>query len=239
MAADANKAVMRRFVEFINTGSEKLAEELISPDAVFHVPGRAEPMRGPAGYLAIIGMMRGGFPDIQWTLEEMIAEADKVAARFTMCGTHPWRLLRGTADRKGNCSAGHEFLSSVPRAVRRGTRSTRFAWRQRLDDRSWRSTPPSSSSVSLRTSLRLPSSLHETKLYTFPGATGGNDPRSSCCATRRQSLRDHLIPGAWRIRVWCTRWMIPGGRETVVYSFTGGTDGDRPWVGVSPMLQEI
>jgi len=88
MTAETNKAVMRRFVEFINTGSEKLADELISPNAIFHVPGRAEPMRGPAGYLAIIGMMRGGFPDIQWTLEEMIAENDKVAARFTMRGTH-------------------------------------------------------------------------------------------------------------------------------------------------------
>jgi hypothetical protein len=33
-------------------------------------------------------MMRGGFPDIQWTLEEVIAEGDKVAARFTMRGTH-------------------------------------------------------------------------------------------------------------------------------------------------------
>ena len=83
-----NKVVMRRFVEFINSGSEKLAEELISPDAVFHVPGRPEPMRGAAGYLAVIGMMRSGFPDIQWTLEEMIAEDDKVAARFTMRGTH-------------------------------------------------------------------------------------------------------------------------------------------------------
>jgi predicted ester cyclase len=45
-------------------------------------------MRGPAGYLAIIGMMCGGFNDIQWTLEEMISEGDKAAARFTMRGAH-------------------------------------------------------------------------------------------------------------------------------------------------------
>jgi len=88
MAAETNKLVMDRFLEFINTASEKLAQELISPSAVFHVPGRPEPMSGPAGYLAIIGMMRGGFPDIQWTLEEIVAEGDKVAARFTMRGTH-------------------------------------------------------------------------------------------------------------------------------------------------------
>lgn len=88
MAAETNKLVMNRFLEFINTASEKLAQELISPSAVFHVPGRTEPMRGPAGYLAIIGMMRGSFPDIQWTLEEMVAEGDKIAARFTMRGTH-------------------------------------------------------------------------------------------------------------------------------------------------------
>jgi len=88
MTAGNNKQVMNRFVEFINTASEKLAEELISSKAIFYVPGSPEPMRGPAGYLAIIRMMRGGFPDIQWTLEEMVAEGDKVAARFTMRGTH-------------------------------------------------------------------------------------------------------------------------------------------------------
>lgn len=83
-----NKQIMPDFVEFINTASEKLAVDLVSPDAVFHVPGRPEPVHGPSGYLEIIGMMRGGFPDIQWTLEEVIAEGDKVAARFTMRGTH-------------------------------------------------------------------------------------------------------------------------------------------------------
>ena len=88
MTVEANKLVMSRFVEFINTASETLATELISPDAIFYVPGRPESMRGPAGYLSIIQMMRGGFPDIQWVLEEMVAEGNRVAARFTMRGTH-------------------------------------------------------------------------------------------------------------------------------------------------------
>ncbi|QGZ93592.1 ester cyclase [Terricaulis silvestris] len=88
MTLAGNKGAMRRFTDFINTASETLAQELVAPDASFHVPGRSEPVLGPAGYLEIIGMMRSGFPDIQWTLEEMIAEGDKAAARFTMRGTH-------------------------------------------------------------------------------------------------------------------------------------------------------
>jgi steroid delta-isomerase-like uncharacterized protein len=88
MQAENNKLTMNRFLEFINTASEALAEELISPDAIFYVPGRPDPMHGPSGYLGIIHMMRSGFPDIQWTLDEIIAENDQVAARYTMHGTH-------------------------------------------------------------------------------------------------------------------------------------------------------
>jgi len=79
---------MNRFVEFINTASEILSKELISEDARFYVPGQPEPLRGPAGYLNIINMMRSGFPDIRWELEEMVAENEKIAACFTMRGTH-------------------------------------------------------------------------------------------------------------------------------------------------------
>jgi predicted ester cyclase len=43
--------------------------------------------------LAIIAMMRGGFPDIHWTLEEMVVETTKVAARFTMRGSHQGPFL--------------------------------------------------------------------------------------------------------------------------------------------------
>ncbi|MCD9017350.1 ester cyclase [Parachryseolinea silvisoli] len=41
----------------------------------------------------IISMMRSGFPDIQWTLEDLITEGDKVATRFTMRGTHNGEFL--------------------------------------------------------------------------------------------------------------------------------------------------
>jgi len=88
MTNEDNKAVMSRFVDFINTADRQLAEKLISPKAIFHVPARPEPLQGPEGYLAIIAMMRSGFPDIQWTLDELIAEDNKVGARFTMNGTH-------------------------------------------------------------------------------------------------------------------------------------------------------
>ena len=85
---ETNKALMLRFLEFINTASPQLANEVISPEAVFYVPGRPEPMRGPGGYLEIINMMRSGFPDMQWTIEDWVAEDEKVAVRFSMHGTH-------------------------------------------------------------------------------------------------------------------------------------------------------
>lgn len=93
MNPEAIKQLMHRFTEFINTADERLAKELIAKDAVFHVPTQTTPLLGPAGYLFIVAMMRGGFPDVQWTLEEMIAEGDKVAARFTMRGTHRGTFL--------------------------------------------------------------------------------------------------------------------------------------------------
>jgi steroid delta-isomerase-like uncharacterized protein len=88
METRSKKLLMKRFTDFINTASDELAGELISPQATFFVPGRSEPLQGPDGYQEIIAMMRAGFPDIQWTLEELIVEGDRVAARFTMRGTH-------------------------------------------------------------------------------------------------------------------------------------------------------
>src|SRR5471030_627225 len=83
-----NRQFMQRFVQFINTADVKLASALVSPKATFFVPGRKDPVSGPAGYLEIINMMRSGFPDIQMTLEETIVEGDNIVARYTMRGNH-------------------------------------------------------------------------------------------------------------------------------------------------------
>lgn len=88
MSMESTDAVMKRFVEFINTADEDLAHAVIAPDAEFDAPTHGEPLRGPAGYLELLAMLRTGFPDVHWTLEETITEGDKVAARFRMEGTH-------------------------------------------------------------------------------------------------------------------------------------------------------
>ncbi|UZJ64323.1 ester cyclase [Sphingobacterium sp. KU25419] len=45
-------------------------------------------MKGPAGYMAILQMMRSGFPDIQWHAEDILVDGDKVVVRYAMNGTH-------------------------------------------------------------------------------------------------------------------------------------------------------
>ena len=85
---ETTTAFFGQFVQFINTADENLAQQLINPVAKFYVPGQAEPLTGPKGYLMIIAMMRTGFPDIQWTIEDLIKEGEKVAVRFAMRGTH-------------------------------------------------------------------------------------------------------------------------------------------------------
>jgi hypothetical protein len=77
MAPISNTQIIRRFTsEFINTASPTLAAELISPTAVFHASGMP-PLRGPEGYLGLLGMLRVGFPDVQWTLEDTVVEGTK------------------------------------------------------------------------------------------------------------------------------------------------------------------
>ncbi|MFF4518870.1 ester cyclase [Streptomyces mirabilis] len=85
--ARVNKRIMERFTsEFLPTGDPALARKFISPDIVMHFGGRTQ--QGRDTYLGIVAANMKAFPDLRWTVEDMRAEGDTVAIRYTMTGTH-------------------------------------------------------------------------------------------------------------------------------------------------------
>jgi steroid delta-isomerase-like uncharacterized protein len=91
MSAEENKALVRRFVkEFWNEGNTATADELMAVDAEIHMPtGEVVSLDELKGFA---GAWRGAFPDWHSTFEELIAEGDRVAERWTGRGTHRGEL---------------------------------------------------------------------------------------------------------------------------------------------------
>lgn len=85
---EANKAVARRFfTEVWGGGSEAVARELLADTYVGHMTGNPVPLDRD-GWLAFFRDFRVAFPDAQFTVEDVVAEGDRVALRLTMRGTH-------------------------------------------------------------------------------------------------------------------------------------------------------
>ena len=88
MGTEDNKALLRRFFdEVLNTGNLALADQLLDPGYQFHFPALPQP-GGPEVFKDTLLAFRQGFPDLNFTIEDMIAEGDRVAVRFTVRGTH-------------------------------------------------------------------------------------------------------------------------------------------------------
>ena len=85
--SDANKALMRGFFEEVyNQGNIAFADELASTHFVSHDAGN--PSHDLDGVKQIVHAIRGAFPDVRFTADDVLAENDRVVARFTMRGTH-------------------------------------------------------------------------------------------------------------------------------------------------------
>jgi steroid delta-isomerase-like uncharacterized protein len=93
VSIEQNKAIDCRLVEeVLNQGNRTVADELITPDFVDHaalpgMPGDRE------GFTAAAAAMRTAFPDLRVTVEDQVAEGDRVAHRVTMQGTHQGDLF--------------------------------------------------------------------------------------------------------------------------------------------------
>src|SRR5215212_7080522 len=93
MSAEENKTTMRRYLDVFEEGNIDLLDELLAPDYVNHTPATPDLPTGPEGVKGVVSMFRGGMPDLRVMVEDMIAEGDKVATRYTLEGTHEGELF--------------------------------------------------------------------------------------------------------------------------------------------------
>ena len=94
MPADDNKAIARRYIdEFWSQGNAALVEEVIAPDYVVHDPGTPGRMGGTAGERQAHQMYRTVFPDLHFTVEDVVGEGDRAVVRWTARGTQQGELL--------------------------------------------------------------------------------------------------------------------------------------------------
>jgi steroid delta-isomerase-like uncharacterized protein len=88
MSTEENKAMVRRiFEEVFNKGNLSVVDEIMANDYVFHM-GQGMDVKGPDGFKQFATMFRTAFPDLHITIDDMVAEGDRVATRETMRGTH-------------------------------------------------------------------------------------------------------------------------------------------------------
>jgi len=94
MPLEENKAIILSLYEADNKKDLTILDEVISPD--FFDPTFR--LRGPENYKQFENAFFTGFPDWIETIEDIIAEGDKVWVRFTGTGTHKgeWRGLAPT-----------------------------------------------------------------------------------------------------------------------------------------------
>lgn len=94
MSAEEHKAITRRFLEEVFAGGNlELVDELFAPDFVLHDPSVPQEVRGPEGIRQYVAMYRAAYPDTHFTIEDQIAEGEKIVTRWTGQGTHQGELM--------------------------------------------------------------------------------------------------------------------------------------------------
>ncbi len=84
-----NKAIVRRLYEEVwNKRRVELVDELMSPSHAMHDNHLPDSGVGPEAYKRNVARFVTSFPDLRFTVEDMVAENDRVAVGWTISGTH-------------------------------------------------------------------------------------------------------------------------------------------------------
>jgi len=93
----SNKATFGRIQDAVNTGDveviAKVTDELVAPDVLIHMPLPVEAPRAHEAFRQLWAMLLRGLPDLHLTIEDLIAEGDKVVMRASVTGTHQGQYM--------------------------------------------------------------------------------------------------------------------------------------------------
>lgn len=110
MSTEENKALYRRWIETVfNTKKLDAIDEFLAPSAVDHaLPPGMPPTR--EGSRQFIGSYLRAFPDLHFTIDDVVAEGDRVVGRWTSTGTHQGELMGVPPTGRQATSTGIEIL---------------------------------------------------------------------------------------------------------------------------------
>jgi steroid delta-isomerase-like uncharacterized protein len=93
--SEENKAKVRRLLEEgFSQGNAEVADEVLDPDFVCYDPNsESGEVRGAQTIKGEIEYFRNALSDLTYTIEDQIAEGDKVVTRYTLSGTHQGELF--------------------------------------------------------------------------------------------------------------------------------------------------
>lgn len=94
MPTEQNKALVRQMVEQVfNRGDVGLVDEFLAPDFVEHEELPPGLPRGREGVKQFFTTFRSAFPDFRATIDDIVAEGDKVVVRQSWSGTHKGEFM--------------------------------------------------------------------------------------------------------------------------------------------------
>jgi steroid delta-isomerase-like uncharacterized protein len=88
VSEEDNKAVIRRWIEAYNNRDMQAEADVLDPGYVAHVPAAPGPLEGLEAWRKFTAPFVEAFPDLRLTVENILSEGDKVAARVAFHGTH-------------------------------------------------------------------------------------------------------------------------------------------------------
>ena len=101
--SEVNKNVVRRlFEEVWNKGNLQVTDDLFTPNYAHHDSSTPDVGRGPESEKKRATLYRTAFPDVRFTIEDLIAEGETVTARWSCRGTHK-------GDLNGIAATGKQF----------------------------------------------------------------------------------------------------------------------------------